>query len=318
MLITKKSLTGLLIALNKMLKAIIKTGYTCNNNCLFCHAIPKRKHGDLNLAGIKNKILLCKKMGVKMVLLSGGEPTIRNDLFLIVKFISENNLRFGIITNGRMLGYPNFLEKLIDNSLQYAYISIHGSNATIHDSITKTESFNQTLNGIRGLSGRGGIEVIVNYVVIKQNLEDLKNIADILKEFNINKLKFSFVEPITLSNPDDIPNIKTAADHIKDAMKYAISQNLNTGFDGIPLCLMKGYEGLLDNLQTNNIRLMSESYEDKFYRTDQGNKTKVKGCKKCSLFNDCEGIYKTYCKKYGNEELVPFKQNGAKYHKSHS
>jgi len=280
---------------------IIKTGYTCNDNCVFCHAREKRKHPDLGIGKIKEKILRGRELGAGMVILSGGEPTIHKDIMEIAEFARENALELGIITNGRMLSYSDFFGRLQKKGLRYVHVSLHGDEKT-HNELTGAESFRQALEGISNVS-RSGMELVVNCVVVKQNMNILNDVVDVLKGVRTDKIKFSLVEPV---RDGAMPGILEAADAVKKAIDYGRAAGLNMGFDGFPLCFMKGHERLLDNLETNNIKFISEAYEDRFFPVDFGDAVKLDKCKQCSRSGNCPGIYKKYLDS-GNIEVFPFR-----------
>ncbi|UCC91384.1 MAG: radical SAM protein, partial [Candidatus Aenigmatarchaeota archaeon] len=57
----------------------LRLGYACNNNCEMCYFSDKLGTIDLGTEEAKKSILLAKKEGVTRLLLTGGEPTIRDD-----------------------------------------------------------------------------------------------------------------------------------------------------------------------------------------------------------------------------------------------
>ena len=60
-------------------KALIKVGYACNEHCSFCHTLEVR-HIQGSAAEVDQKIRRAAVLGHEMVVLSGGEPTIRPEL----------------------------------------------------------------------------------------------------------------------------------------------------------------------------------------------------------------------------------------------
>jgi len=62
------------------MKALIKVGYACNENCSFCHTLDVR-HIDGDSYEILAKIDRAAALGHTMVVFSGGEATIRPELF---------------------------------------------------------------------------------------------------------------------------------------------------------------------------------------------------------------------------------------------
>ncbi len=290
-------------------RAILKLGYSCNNNCIFCHSKPKRKYGNLKIEEIEKKILRLKELNVDEVIFSGGEPTIRKDFFKIAEFAKRNNLGFGIITNGRMLSSQQFLNKAVILGLRYCYISLHSSKQEVHDKITGDKSFRQTVEGIKKINSVG-VESIVNVVVNQINVNELKKIVDFSLKIGVKHLKFSFVEPVGLVNQDlkkIAPQMKFAAEKAKEAIDYAKGKGLKVSLDGFPLCLIHGYEHNVYNLDSAGITYISEVYDDDFCMADAGNKVKLSFCNECDQYKECEGIYERYIEIYGEEEFIKAK-----------
>ena len=61
------------------MKALVKVGYGCNENCTFCHTADVRHLND-TADRVDWKIERAKRLGYDMVVLSGGEPTVRPEL----------------------------------------------------------------------------------------------------------------------------------------------------------------------------------------------------------------------------------------------
>ncbi len=276
-----------------MKKAILKLGYECNNNCLFCHARTKKnlpiKTQKETLAKI-NKI----KNKVDCIIFSGGEPLLNKKFISLANIIKKKGLEIGIITNARLLSLPKTKEKIKNLKPGYIYTTFHSNQKEIHEKISQVPgSFEQTIEGIRN-SSSFNTELMVNIVIIKQNINTLKRTVQFLKEEGINNLKLSFVEPVTEKDILHTPDITKASKKAKETIDFF--PDVDIGWDGFPLCLMKKYENKIKNLKTCNIDYISEAWEDNFSESDCGNKIKKKECKECLKQNKCEGIYKKYLK----------------------
>ncbi len=295
-----------------MQKVLIKTGYSCNNECIICHSNKLRNiHKDSSLKQIRAKILSAKKKGYRFVLFSGGEPTIRKDFLQIAKFVKKQDMVFGLITNGRMLSYSDFLKKLVNLNLKYVYISLLGGEAKIHNKIANTNSFNNTFEGIRNVLKEPSIEYLINITVIKSNMNDLKNIVNLLSSIGAKRIKFSFIDykgKIKNNYIKEIPRISEAAERVKEAIDYALEKEMEAFFDGFPSCLMIGYQTRLNNLFTNKIVLMSEAYESEFFEIDNLNRLKPEICNSCEFYKNCVGLEKGYLELFGTNELRPLKK----------
>ncbi|GAI45710.1 unnamed protein product, partial [marine sediment metagenome] len=88
-----------------------------------------------------------------------------------------------------------------------------------------------------------------------------------------------------------------------NAIKYGRKMGMDVSISGFPLCLIKGYEKNIDDLQTNEINYISESYENGLFHSDCGNTVKLRLCQDCSKIKKCMGVYKKYLK--FNQNAVP-------------
>lgn len=295
-------------------KALIKIHYQCNNNCVFCHAEEKRKRKPLNFSQITEKIVLARWLPADLILLSGGEPTAHPDFLKLINFLAKREIPFGLVTNGRAFSSGQFTKVLKNKGLNYVYLTLHSSDETLHDKIAGAKgAFKETSHGLKNLCrlGMNDIEIIVNTVVIKSNLNKLKSIINFLSKFrdSISRIKFTLVEPrgAAFANFErTVPNLGKGAEKINSALEYGLKKNLNVYWDNLPFCLVEeNLRERRDDLRSNNIRWMSETFEKKFYPVDEGDTVKPAQCKGCAYFKKCPGIFEKYIQKRGDQEIIP-------------
>ncbi|MCA9610116.1 MAG: radical SAM protein, partial [Myxococcales bacterium] len=242
------------------MKALIKVGYGCNDHCSFCHTLDVR-HVDAEAAEVHAKIERAKRLGHRMVVLSGGEPTIRPELVAWAAHVAKLDMDFGLVTNGRMLSYPALVDQLVARRLRYVYLSLHGGTAKVHDLMVRSEAFEQTFGAIGVLSGRG-LDFTVNCVITRHNVEHLRGLVDAVRPYEDVRLKYSMVEPKgggAALFEHLMPKVSRVAEKVRDAIDYGRSIGVHRVTHGaIPLCLMKGYEDCFDDLKTHRFRTMIE------------------------------------------------------------
>src|SRR5258708_4740969 len=126
--------------LNPGKKGLIKVGYACNNHCTFCHTLDLR---DIDGTGmlVMRKIDRARELGYGMVVLSGGEVTMRKELLPWAARTAAHGLDFGLVTNARMLAYPELVDKLMRLRLGYVYLSLHGGTAKLHHAMVRADAF---------------------------------------------------------------------------------------------------------------------------------------------------------------------------------
>jgi MoaA/NifB/PqqE/SkfB family radical SAM enzyme/SAM-dependent methyltransferase len=291
-----------------LVKALIKVGYGCNNHCSFCHTLDVRHIDDTTL-GVHQKIQRAANLGYSMVVLSGGEPTMRPELTRWASHSAALGMDFGLVTNGRMLAYPQLVDRLEKFRLQYVYMSLHGGTAKVHNAMVRAHAFEDTFGAVKELSGRG-LDLTVNCVITSVNVDHLIELVDRVLPFDDVVLKFSMVEPKGAADKlfdAVIPRISDVAAKVVEAIHYGQERSTGLAFahDGIPLCLLPGLEHLYDDLKTHGFASMTEVYEPDFYPVDNANCVQTERCTGCGLSGPCVGLYKGYNAEFGDGELEP-------------
>src|SRR5262249_9627495 len=175
-------------------KALIKVGYACNENCTFCHTADLREQND-TADRVAWKIHRAKALGYSMVVLSGGEPTIRPEPLAGARMTASLDMDFGLGTNGLLLSYPHVTDELIGACrLRYVYMSIHGGDARVHRSVVRADTFDQAIGALRQLAGRVP-DLTANCVVTTANLPHLRAVAERLAPLGDLTIKFSMTQP---------------------------------------------------------------------------------------------------------------------------
>ncbi len=294
-------------------KALIKVGYACNEHCSFCHTLEVR-HIQGSTAEVDAKIRRAAELGHEMVVLSGGEPTIRPELIHWASLTASLGLDFGLVTNGQMLAYPEVVEKLLARRLRYVYLSLHGGTRKIHNLMVRSDAFDAASKAVENLSGRG-IDLSINCVITRHNVEHLRGLVDALLPYPDVGVKFSMVEP--KGGGDKLfnhlmPRVELVAERVMQAIDYGERRVAELGQAGpsfahgaIPLCLMPGYEHRYDDLKTHAYRTMIEVGEPDFFPVDDLNKLHAEPCRGCALRGPCPGLYKGYHEVFGATEVHP-------------
>ena len=294
------------------MKALLKVGYTCNNNCVFCHSSEHRARRDLTTAELLRKVDLCAAAGRTMVVLSGGEPTVRGDLLQVAEHVARRGLDLGLVSNGRMLSYGTLLDRLIALRLRYLYVSLHGDRE-VHDAMVRAPAYEQSLGGARAAAARG-LAPTVNCVVTRHNLRRLRGVVDALLGVGRLTVKYSMVEAKGNALDDFdrvVPTVAEAAAAIADGIGHAQARGLQAAHDGTPLCLLPGLDHLYDDLVTNGFADMSEAFEDRLFPVDELNRVKPGAvCGGCALAPRCPGLYVAYHERRGDRELAPVAPSG--------
>lgn len=292
-----------------MKRVDVKTGFLCNNNCRFCVQADNKCKGNRSFEEIKKDLEECSSR-CDGVVLTGGEVTIRDDFFDIVKLCKELGYKvIQIQTNGRMFSSLDFCKKTIEAGATEFSPALHGYCAEQHDYLTRAKgSFNQTVRGIMNLKSLGVI-VLTNTVVVKPNYRNCEEIVKLLVKLKVDQFQLAFVHPMgnAWKNFDSIvPVMSITAPYIHKGLQVGIDNGVGCMAEAMPYCMMKGYEEYVAEgvIPETEIRGKEWQNTDDFtkQRQDKG-KAKFEQCKMCEYDGVCEGVWKEYCRKKSNEEF---------------
>ncbi|MBR9676980.1 radical SAM protein [Candidatus Woesearchaeota archaeon] len=267
----------------------------CNNRCLNCPIdleIGIKRHAD-SFDFIKNKI---KSLNLKKddeVTLSGGEPTINKAFIKIVIYLQNKFNKVNILTNGRLLSNSVFLKKIqkyFNKKKIFFHISLYSTNPEINNKLTRSNSLNQTLEGIKKLS-LNSFNFKIRIPILRSNSYSLY--------VTINKLSklYPFTEFVFIY-PDIMGELKK---NKKEVLKindlkilfstfdYLINNNIRFFIYHLPFCLLPyKYWGYLLKSKSD-IRLVNYSK-----------------CLTCHLEDICPKISKTNKVLINQDELTSF------------
>jgi SAM-dependent methyltransferase/uncharacterized Fe-S cluster-containing radical SAM superfamily protein len=292
-------------------KALIKVGYACNENCTFCHTADLREQND-TAERVAWKIRRAKALGYSMVVLSGGEPTIRPELLPWARMVASLDMDFGLVTNGLLLSYPHVTDELIEACrLRYVYMSIHGGEAKVHRSVVRADTFDQALGALRLLAGRVP-DLTANCVVTTANLPHLRGVVERLLPLGELTIKLSMTQPKGGGQHAFdviVPDVEACAVAVRGAIEHGIALRGGApeprfAHDGLPFCLLPGLEGLYDDLKTHRFATMIEADEDDFVPVDDVAKIHPEACQGCSLRGACPGLFRGYFEARGAGALA--------------
>lgn len=113
-----------------------------------------------------------------MVILTGGEPLLRTDIYDLASYGTSRGLRMVIAANGTLLDAPK-AARLKACGIQRVSISLDGATEQSHDRFRQVEgAFAGALRGVKFLK-EAGIEFQINTTVTQKNYPELPGILDL-------------------------------------------------------------------------------------------------------------------------------------------
>jgi heme b synthase len=153
---------------------------SCNLNCIHCRAAAQRGPypGELNTEEALRLIDEIVSFSQPVVILTGGEPLLREDIFELADYGTRRGLRMVMAPNGTLLDADK-AARLKTSGIQRVSISLDGATAESHDRFRQVEgAFAGALRGIDFLKA-AGIEFQINTTVTLKNYHELPPLLDL-------------------------------------------------------------------------------------------------------------------------------------------
>jgi len=163
----------------------------CNLTCKHCYSISADIDfkGELSTTEVFTVMDDLKSFGVPVLILSGGEPLLRPDIFHISRRAKAMGFYVGLSSNGTLIDEHN-IDAIADSGYDYVGISIDGVRET-HDRFRRKEgAFDASMQGIR-LCRERDIKVGLRFTMTEDNAAELPDMLQLMADEGVNKFYLS-------------------------------------------------------------------------------------------------------------------------------
>lgn len=163
----------------------------CNLTCKHCYATSADKDfpNELDTAQVFGVMDDLKAFGVPVLILSGGEPLMRPDIFEVSHRAKQQGFYVGLSSNGTLITKDN-IERIKSVGYDYVGVSLDGLHET-HDKFRRRDgAFDEALRGIR-LCQAAGIKVGLRFTLTADNADDLPGLLRLMDDEGIDKFYLS-------------------------------------------------------------------------------------------------------------------------------
>jgi radical SAM enzyme (rSAM/lipoprotein system) len=258
-------------------------------------------------------------VGNVIVVLTGGEPLLRNDLEMCGREIRKREKRWGMVTNGQLYDRDKHIA-LLNAGMGALTISLDGNKTTHSWMRNSTTNFEKVDNAIALAASYSRLNFDVVTCVHQKNIDELPQIRDYLIQKKVKAWRLFTIIPIGRSTQH--PELFLTDSQFVGLMDFIVHTRQNPEIDIMFSC--EGYVGkyeakvrdsyyfcraginigsiLIDgsisacpnidrsfvqgNIYQDNLM---EVWENKFHVFRNRKWTKTGKCAHCSDFKDCQG-----------------------------
>ncbi|MGI9103298.1 MAG: radical SAM protein [Terriglobales bacterium] len=203
----------------------------CNLRCIHCRAsatelsspsdLPNAKALDIigEIAAYANPILV----------LSGGEPLYRRDIFQLARYATDKGLRVALATNGTMVT-KEIARRIVDSGVKRVSISLDGADSLTHDTFRGIPgAFDAAVYGLRNLKALG-MSVQINMTIARHNARQLPEVLDLARGIGADALHTFLLVPVGCG-VDIAAEQMVAPEEYEQMLNWFYDQSLEGGIE---------------------------------------------------------------------------------------
>jgi len=169
----------------------------CNLRCIHCRASATElsSPSDLPTKTAMNIIDQIAEISTPILVLSGGEPLFRSDIFQLARYGTEKGLRVALATNGTLVT-KEVAQMIVDSGVRRVAISLDGADAATHDAFRAIPgAFDAAIAGFRNLKNLG-MSVQINTTIARHNAHQLPAVLELARSLGADALHTFLLVPV--------------------------------------------------------------------------------------------------------------------------
>ncbi|MGA7080157.1 MAG: radical SAM protein [Terriglobales bacterium] len=169
----------------------------CNLRCIHCRATATELSApsDLSTEAARDIIDQIAAVSTPILVLSGGEPLFRSDIFQLARYGTDKGLRVALATNGTLVT-KHVARMIVDSGVQRVAISLDGADAETHDTFRGIPgAFEAAIAGFRNLKNLG-MSVQINTTIARHNAHQLPAVLDLARSIGADALHTFLLVPV--------------------------------------------------------------------------------------------------------------------------
>lgn len=213
----------------------------CNLRCEWCYAkMTGYVKDDMSLETVRKHVNLAAELGADSVVIIGGEPTLHDHFFEIVRIIHEKGLRPCLVTNGMKFSDKEFLKQAIEAGLSSITLSFKASNREMFLREMGKDQFDEQVQAVKNVV-QSGIRYTLSVTVCESLMENFNEMIQAVKSTGADNMLLDTGKPVVLngrSTSDGMRKPKEVAKFIMEMYPKLQESGLKFLFKlALPFCL---------------------------------------------------------------------------------
>jgi len=174
-----------------------ETTKACNLSCQHCRAIPQTACAPEDLTTREGFAMMdaIAEIARPVVVLSGGEPLYRPDIFELGRHGQSLGFRMALATNGTLID-RSIVEQIVAAGFQRVAISLDGAKPTTHDTFRGVPGAHRRAVDALRLLREHGVSIQINSSIAKHNVAELPRLLELALALQADALHIFMLVPV--------------------------------------------------------------------------------------------------------------------------
>ena len=191
----------------------------CNLNCTHCYSRSgpgRTTEGELTTTEALGVIDDLADMGVPLILFSGGEPLLREDIWDLACHARDRGLKMALSTNGTLIT-TEVARRIRDCGIEYAGISLDGAGRETHDRFRHAPGAFEQATAAFAACKVAGLRCGVRVTLTKENCPELEALIDLALALGASRFCLYWLVP-TGRGIDSYTRLQLDRDEVTEAL----------------------------------------------------------------------------------------------------
>jgi heme b synthase len=241
---------------------------SCNLSCRHCRAAADKGPypGELSTEKCMQVIDEIAEVGKPIVILTGGDPMMRENIFEIARYGTEKGLKMVMSPCGTLLNEES-ARQLKQAGIDRISISIDGATAETHDDFRRVPgAFADAVKGIKAAQD-AGIEIQINTTVTQVNLPELPDILQLA--IDLGAVAFHPFLLVPTGRGKELADQELSPQQYEETLNWVYDQRDKVPLQFKPTCAPHYYRILRQRAHQEGLKVTPENF---------GMDARAKGC----------------------------------------
>jgi radical SAM protein with 4Fe4S-binding SPASM domain len=192
----------------------------CNLACAHCYSRSGPGRDTKNELSTAEALALIddfSEMGVPLILFSGGEPLLREDIWELARHARKKGIKMALSTNGTLIT-ADIAGKIKESGIEYAGISLDGATAATHDRFRNVEGAFERSVAAFSRCREAGVRCGVRITLTRENCGELGALVDLAQKIGAGRFCLYWLVP-TGRGMESYNRLQLGPDAVTDALR---------------------------------------------------------------------------------------------------